>query len=373
MRALRRAHRLAQSDRMTDEIVLIHDIDSISSEWSELAALVGACPFAYPEWIAAWWSAFGSGRLEILTVHRDRRLVGVLPLQRRFGELESTTNWHTPSFEALACDESAARALASAAAERARGRLDLSFVADDATIVRSLRTAAGERSMACAERIIQRSPYIDLDGEWDQYLMDLPSRKRRKLRRAREALAEQGEVTFELDDGSGDLDGALRTGFEIESAGWKGDEGTAIVSQDSTRRFYESVARWAAGRGWLRLAFLRLDGRPIAFGFAIEDDTAHYDLKNGFLPECADLSPGFLLAAARIEHSFEAGLDRYEFLGNAERHKLDWTDAIHERRRLQLFPPNLRGRVERAAWTHLRPIAKRIVARARRGRGASAP
>ena len=34
--------------------------------------------------------------------------------------------------------------------------------------------------------------------------------------------------------------------------------------------FYRRVAAWAAERDWLRLAFLRLDGRPLAFDLALE-------------------------------------------------------------------------------------------------------
>jgi hypothetical protein len=52
----------------------------------------------------------------------------------------------------------------------------------------------------------------------------------------------------------------------------------------------------------------------------------------------------------RIEQAHESGLDRYEFLGDADRHKLDWTHRVHDRVRAQLFDPTARGLAERLVW-----------------------
>ena len=96
-------------------------------------------------------------------------------------------------------------------------------------------------------------------------------------------------------DGRDGLDSLLTEGFAIESAGWKAAGGTAIVSRAETEGFYREVAAWAAQRGWLRLAFLRLDGRALAFEFAIEEGGVYYALKSGFDPAYRAFSPGTLL------------------------------------------------------------------------------
>ena len=41
--------------------------EEIFDEWDALADRVAATPFMRPGWIAAWWRAFGSGKLEVLT------------------------------------------------------------------------------------------------------------------------------------------------------------------------------------------------------------------------------------------------------------------------------------------------------------------
>ena len=79
----------------------------------------------------------------------------------------------------------------------------------------------------------------------------------------------------------------------MEGSGWK--TRTAIASRPDTRRFYRDVARWAAGRGWLRLGFLRLDGRALAFDFCLEHAGTHYLLKTGFDPAFRAYGPGMLM------------------------------------------------------------------------------
>ena len=40
----------------------------LAEEWDGLADRVGAAPWTRPGWVAAWWRAFGSGRLQIVEV-----------------------------------------------------------------------------------------------------------------------------------------------------------------------------------------------------------------------------------------------------------------------------------------------------------------
>ena len=200
---------------------------------------------------------------------------------------------------------------------------------------------------------------------WESFEAQIPGRRRSKMRRFRRRLEEQGSLSVELEHGDRGLEALLDEGFAIEGSGWKGERGTAIISSPETERFYREVAAWASERGWLRLWFLRLDGRAIAFGFCLEQGGAHYELKVGFDPAHASFGPGVILTQARLEHSFSAGLGSYEFLGQPERHKLDWTETCRELARLQLFAPTLAGHGSRLAWTHGRRLALEAIQRGR--------
>lgn len=359
--------------RMQDTVEIAPGPETVASEWDELAIRLGATPFGLSGWIGAWQRAFGDGALTVYCSRRDGRLSGVLPLLRRGGSLVSPANWHTPVYAPIATDDEALGCLLTEAVRSTRERLDLSFLdALDPAAARVQEIAAQEGGSSLS-RVIERSPFLDLVGGWDSYLEQRSSRRRARHRRLRRRLEEQGTVALEVNDGTSRLPDLLDEGFEVEAAGWKGGEGTAISARPETDRFYREVAEWASERGWLRLLFLRLDGRAIAFAFGIEHGGSYFDLKNGFDPAFAAYGPGVLLMVERLKHCFEAGLRRYEFLGEPDRHKLDWTDRCHERLRVQAFAPTMRGRASRLAWSHGRRLVRQAQSiRARSGRAGSA-
>jgi CelD/BcsL family acetyltransferase involved in cellulose biosynthesis len=135
--------------------------------------------------------------------------------------------------------------------------------------------------------------------------------------------------------------------------------GTAILSAPAVERFYREVARWAAERGWLRLAFLRLDGRAIAFDMCLEHGGRFYVLKGGFDVDERKAGPGTLLTHHGIERAFALGLASYELLGQADEYKRSWTPLTRERVRFQSFPRGPAGAAEYVAWRYGRPLAKR--------------
>jgi CelD/BcsL family acetyltransferase involved in cellulose biosynthesis len=83
-------------------IEIHHQIEPIEGEWEELAIRTGASPFIRPGWFLPWWEAFGSGDLSIVTLRREGRLAGVLPVCRSRGVISSPTNWHSDLYAATA-------------------------------------------------------------------------------------------------------------------------------------------------------------------------------------------------------------------------------------------------------------------------------
>jgi CelD/BcsL family acetyltransferase involved in cellulose biosynthesis len=341
-------------------------LEPVADEWDELAERVGAGPFQRPGWFAAWSRAFaGDASLAVLTARRAGRLVGAVPVLGRRGRVTSPTNWHTPSFDAVAEDGSVADDLARAVVARASTRLDFSFLDLDAPFAARARAAvegAGRRTIC---RPVLRSPFVDLEGDFESYDGGLDTKFKRELTRRRRRLEELGELTIEFTDGRSELERQLAEGFAVEGSGWKVDRGTAIASRPETEAFYTDVARWAAERGWLDLGFLRLDGRAIAFAYLIVLVGVVHVVKVGFDPEQRKFAPGSLLTRAAIERAYERGMSRYDFLGAEDRYKLDWTDQVRERVRLQAFGSSPAGLGGYLTWRYGRPAIKRLLSRRR--------
>jgi CelD/BcsL family acetyltransferase involved in cellulose biosynthesis len=341
-------------------------VADLADEWDDLVdRSPDPAPWARPGWVGAWWRAFGRGKLVVLSVRRGDRLAALVPLAGRWGGLTTPTNYHTPGFDLVGEDEAAVHALAGAVFDERPSWVRARFVVGGGLTADALRTAGAAHGYRRAERTLERSPCIDTADGWAAYQAGLDAKLRRELRRRRRRLDDQGVVEVTVDDGGQALDERLTEGFAVEALGWKGDAGTAVASSPATEGFYRDVARWAARRGMLRLAFLRLDGRPLAFDFALEDHDRHYLLKCGYDPAYRRCAPGLLLRFAMVERAFRSGLRRYEFLGTDEPWKLAWARTIDDRDELSFFrnsPGGLAARTVAAG----RPAAARGLALARR-------
>lgn len=342
------------------------DIGPLAREWEELADRVQAVPWVRPGWVAAWWRAFGKGALEVLAVRRGRRLAAVLPLQSRFGELNSTTNWHTPQSGLLAEDSAAAQELTRALFARRSRRVNLGFLALEGADLRECRAAATAAGYRSSVRTILRPPYLPIEGEWAQYKRRLSAKRLSEIRRRRRLLEAEGKLSLQIVDGSERLDEFLKEGFWVEAAAWKGAAGSAITSRPQTHQFYSEVARWAAGRGMLRLAFLRLAGCPLAFDYSLEEFGVHYLVKTGYNPAYGKFGPGLILRYEMLARAFSDGLQCYEFLGTDQEWKFEWAEKVRELVLLRTFSPSPSGLLEWAAFAYGRPLAKSILTAVKR-------
>jgi CelD/BcsL family acetyltransferase involved in cellulose biosynthesis len=334
--------------------------DSVAAEWDELAAGTGASPFVHPGWIEAWWSSFGRGELRVLAARRDGALVGILPLGLRHGVLRSPTNEHTPGFDVVAADDAAVRAVADALFAARVRMVTLGRLAGEGTSRAVLEASAAEARNRTAVTPVARSPYIACAATLEDHQRGLGRNLRHDVQRRLRRLCDEGAVTIDVTDGAANLAGLLDEGFRVEALGWKGARGTAIASDARTRGFYDAVARWASARGWLRLAFLRLDGRAVAFQFDLEAGRTYYSLKIGYDPAFERYSPGKLLAYAMVARAVSSGLATYELLGRDEPWKLRWTSTSREYVRLDAYAPSPAGTASWVVATHGRRLARRV-------------
>ncbi|MDQ3933774.1 MAG: GNAT family N-acetyltransferase, partial [Actinomycetota bacterium] len=356
---------IAPRPRAPESVELLESAEAIRADWDALADRTGASPFLRPGWIEPWQDAFGSGEPAYLVTRREGSLAGVLPLQRRRGTLVSAANWHTPLYGPVVEDRAAAGELARGLLAHAGRRADLWFLDPEAPGYPQVVTAAGEAGYGLIARTIAHSPYVPVEGSFDDYMGGLDRKIRKEIGRRWRRIREAGQVEAAFEDGSARLDELLADGFRLEGSGWKEEQGSAISSNPEHQRFYTRVARWAAERGWLRLAFLRLDGTPIAFDFGIEADGVFYVPKGGFDVEHRKLGPGQLLTHASIERAFELGLRSYELLGQQDEYKRQWTAAVRERVRVQAFPRRPAGTTTYIAWRYGRPLVRRALRRER--------
>lgn len=119
--------------------------------------------------------------------------------------------------------------------------------------------------------------------------------RRKDLRRRRRRLDEMGVVTVETATSGPQLADAIEAFLQLEAAGWKGGQGTAMACRTATAELARTYfGRPGPGVG-ARADVLALDGRPIAVSLAlVSGGTAHL-LKTAYDESLARVSPGLLL------------------------------------------------------------------------------
>lgn len=313
------------------------------ARWQELAEpwrlLAGSDPrpFAGPDWFGPWWSAFGRGaRLRACAAWRGTELAGVLPLHLRGGRLAAMANYHTPTFCWPARDRAARAALLAAAAATRAASVELHALARaDPPAEEAIAVLAAAGRVLLAEPV-HASPVVDTRGDRDAYMSERASRMR-KLRRLRRKLEREHEASFVLDADPLDLEADLGRGFAVEASGWKSGRGTAIASAPETEAFYRALARAHHARGELRLGWLHVDGRAVAFSLCLQRARRLYLLKTGYDRAARRDAPGLLLNLDLVERCFAGGLDAFELLGAQEEWKQVLATGTREHVRLHAY------------------------------------
>ncbi|WP_432534806.1 GNAT family N-acetyltransferase [Kineococcus arenarius] len=323
--------------------------DALTSQWDELAVRSGAPPFLRPGWVRAWMSAFEPRHLlHALTVHRDGELAALLPVVRNGRSLRSPTNAETPVMGPVSVDVDAVRSLIGPHVEH----LGLRFrFAPEGGAVDHAHDAARTRGLRVSVDPLRRSPWTEVRGDREEFEKStLTTSRRRDLRRNERRLSAMGSLQLTTHDGSHDVEKLLQRGLELEAAGWKGEEGTAVLSRPAAAAFYRAVAAWAASEGILRLYFLRLDGEPIAFSLNLEQGRTSYGLKTAYAPAHKAFGPGVLLLHRLIGEGFaRPGIDVLEHLGEDDPFKQEFSTGVREQFSVHVFPSGVRGVLQQHA------------------------
>ena len=351
---------LLHSSDLHLRVEVIRNFQSLISAkpaWDKLVERAGIDhPFLDHDWIVSWWESFGAGReLNILLVKDGEELVGIAPLmmsrQKMYGvsvrELGFIYNDHTPRFDFIVARDhvSVYEAIWRHLCDRREewDLLKLCQIDSDSPTLMELPLLAAASGCQVGTWPSIESPYLRLEGSFDQYFKSLNSGLRQNLKRRMKRLEERGAVDFECVSAEDQVDGALPDAFRIEADSWKGSAGTAIECDPELQDFYSLVAHRAARRGALYLTFLRVNGRRVAFDLSLIHNNKRFILKPGYLLEYRTCSPGQQLTAMTIRDAFSKGLTEIDFLGAAEAWKLSWTSERRKSYWLFVFQKDLRG------------------------------
>jgi len=339
------------------------------------AAAAGAlCVSAHPDWRRACIDAFhrGTGEVRHLAAVVGQDVRATLPLVR---ERRDGSHWielcgARALFEPCEIVHRSAEALAAVLREAVAlgDPIELARVRADRELRAALRRGARGRGLVV--RIdAPRTVHVDLEVCRGGLESLVPSaQRRRNLERCRRRLREHGAVDcIWLRPAAGDVDAVLGRALALEDSGWKGRAGSSMAKREDLRAFVLGVARAFAARGALVVAFLTLDGQPVAMQVMLEHGGAWHELKIGYDERWKAVAPGMQLAVASLLRAAEEGVGRYEFMGNVEARHAAFAHATRDYDTLVYVPFNIRG-AEALARIAAQRASRRLAALAGRRR-----
>jgi CelD/BcsL family acetyltransferase involved in cellulose biosynthesis len=306
----------------------------LHQDWDLLVrAMPRPSPMLLHGWLREWWRHYGeNGDLAVHVAYRDGRLVGALPLcvQSRFGLRVLTFLGGSQSALAdvlVAPGESFATgtALAGRIATSGHDFADLFGLPGGSR----LTTALGDSQLHLIERA--EAPVLDIEGEWDDvYHAKMSGKKRSQDRRRRRNLALLGKIEVAIARTRDELAAALEDAFALHSLRWNGRPDGSHFVTPTGRRFHRAAILALSDVDVPRIVTLKLDGRAIAFHYFFALERRMYVHRIAFDPDpaLARCSPGWLNTLDTIEAAAAEGANRVEFLGGADRYKLDLADRF---------------------------------------------
>lgn len=172
---------------------------------------------------------------------------------------------------------------------------------------------------------------IAVAGSFDDYWNARGKNLRVNLRKQRKRLAADGVPTrLELTTLAGQMAAAVADYGQLEGAGWKAREGTAVNAGDAQGRFYTSMLQAFAAQDGARVYRYWIGGRLSAMDICILERDTLVILKTAYdESQAGTLSPALLMREEVCRALFDEGrFARIEFYGRVMEWHTRWTDEV---------------------------------------------
>lgn len=185
----------------------------------------------------------------------------------------------------------------------------------------------------------------------ETYINSQVSKSTRKgTQRLSRKLAESGDLTTQWSDASSRVaDHAMWIDeyLNLEAAGWKGREGTALSTSDATLAFFREMATRTMPLGKLQMLKVSLDGRPVSMICDLFGHNRGAHFKTTFDESLHEFSPGLIAELENIPQLHQRNLELVDSCADPNHSMINrvWSDRV----RFQSLVIALGGKLSQAA------------------------
>ena len=319
----------------------LDELQTIGARWEELLANYPlATTFSTPEWLVSWWQSFGKDqKLLVAGFFAESRLVALAPFSLTSIRLAKTVSLRQlrlmgdgskdsdnldlpvrPGFES----RFAASLLNFLEGERNFWDFgEFNTLPQQSPGANAFRELLGGKKWVALEKQSPASA-IALPATWEEYLRGLSAKERGKIGLRTRRLEKKYEVRIRRCVEPGETDSLLRALYELHGKHWQRRGLPGTLHQLARRQFYGELSRLLLARRRLEFWVLELKEKIVAAQFGLRHGTSVFSLQEGFDPDYAADSVGYVLRSQVLKQLIADGVRRYDFLGGADESKMRW-------------------------------------------------
>jgi CelD/BcsL family acetyltransferase involved in cellulose biosynthesis len=300
------------------EVSFTRSLDRIDRvQWERLAEGAGHI-FATAEWLLTWWRHYGKDSPLVCVARAGTNLLAVVPMYE----------WWTHGLAVLRfIGHGVSDQLGPICAPEAESHVTGAFAQAIAAVplrrfvlIAEQVGAAQRFGNVTGARLLYReaNPVLHFDCDsWEEFLKGRTRNFRSQVHRFPRMLSELGQLSYRLTSDPEHLERDLDTLFRLHEKRW----GTDTTPFTRARPFHIEFAAQALHRGWLRLWFLEIDGRPVAalYGFRFAGAESVY--QSGRDLAFQDQPLGFVLQAHAVREALKDGMREYRLGRGDEAYK----------------------------------------------------
>ncbi|MGI9451457.1 MAG: GNAT family N-acetyltransferase, partial [Geminicoccaceae bacterium] len=337
---------------------------ALEDRWNELVARSpDSSVFQTYTWLATWWRFFGQDRaLRVILAEDDGKLFGLLPVYIERSHLLPVIGLRKLRLIGYGGDtapddlgpildgdhrQAALDALIEGL-ESLRPEWDIAEFDDldpKSPLIEAMQTLRpGEVDLAEGASI----SYVDLPETFDEYLAELSSNRRWKIRRGRKKLLESTGYRCHVVASKAELDRHYPDLVRLHKDRWETRAEDIGFSTEGYVEFHRSVMADMLEQDCLRLMLLISDDGAIAANYCYRWRGNFYFFQGGFAKAYEPYRIGEVLMGHAIEQAIAEGMQVFDMLRGEHDYKKSLTDKVRTRTHLYLNQPTLRTRSYRA-------------------------
>lgn len=302
----------------------------LSRRWDELNARRLDLPFHASAAVGIALEVFGNGREQLVIGETDGAIRCMFVVQR-----DAWLKWRTfrPS----------QMPLSAWVAEQGLQLQELARVIQSRALPACLVFSVTEVDPLAAPRLANSlgvsyldyipTAWLQLEGSFETYWAERGKNLRQNMKKQRNKLAAEGvQAELRVLTKQAEMQAAVARYGQLESAGWKSSEGTAVHADNSQGRFYTKLFEELAARDECVVFEYLFNGRTVAMDLCLRRAGLLVVLKTAYDEGVGkSLSPAALMREDELKWLFaDSGIKRVEYYGRV----MEWHTKLTDKSRV---------------------------------------